>query len=533
MKQSDSRSQRDTTLRQLAAGPLDVLIIGGGIVGAGVARDAAMRGLKTGLIEQHDFASGTSSRSSRLLHGGLRYLAQGRFGLVREASREKHVLKKIAPHLTEPLAFLFPTYKGSEWSYWKLRAGVKIYDWLCGTGNLGRSSGMDVPKVLSACARTPLQQNGLTGAVRYFDALTNDSRLVLDTLRSARRHGVLLCNYVRFEDAAREANLWQCRVRDMEAFPVSPFNVAGQNGAGVLQARCVISATGPWSDQLAHNTIALRLTKGVHLVIDRHRLPLRDAVVMTEGARILFAIPWGDRVILGTTDTDYRPGQMPAVGPTFLSARFEQTGMSAPPRVGMSAPPRQNDPLARVTADVEDIRYILDVTNRNFPDAQLSEKEVLSTWAGLRPLIADSGGGPSDVSRSHVIRMNEPNWLELGGGKLTTYRVMAEQAVDRVLLCLGMKRIRSRTASELLVSSDEAQGVSGVLPPPVTEEAVAHYCNQEWAMHLDDIMLRRSSWHHYCTDRGRVAQQVALWMAVILNWESTRVNAELERYRVS
>ena len=187
----------DAGLEGMAARPLDVLVIGGGIVGAGIARDAAMRGLRVGLVEQYDFAAGTSSRSSRLLHGGLRYLAQGRIGLVREASLEKLVLHRIAPHLAEPLPFLFPSYRGTPWPLWQLRIGVKFYDLLCGGRNVGRSQWLSKAEV---AAQVPgLAQAGLKGAVRYFDGLTNDARLVIDTLRSASKHGAMLQNYCRLE----------------------------------------------------------------------------------------------------------------------------------------------------------------------------------------------------------------------------------------------------------------------------------------------------------------------------------------------
>src|ERR1700733_10144953 len=171
-------AQRDATLQSFRASPLDLLVIGGGIVGAGIARDAAMRGLRVGLAEQHDFAFGTSGRSSRLLHGGMRYLAQGRLGLVREASVEKKILHQIAPHLAQPLAFIFPTYPGTDWPLWQMRIGVKLYDLLCSGKNLGRSSSMSKAQVLQAIPE--IVPDGLTGAVRYFDGLTNDARLVLD-----------------------------------------------------------------------------------------------------------------------------------------------------------------------------------------------------------------------------------------------------------------------------------------------------------------------------------------------------------------
>ncbi len=186
---------RARTIRSLLEGPLDVLVIGGGIVGAGIARDAAMRGLRVGLVERHDFAFGASSRSSRLLHGGVRYLAQGRLGLVRQASVEKRILHHIARHLAEPLAFVFPAYRGTDWPLWQLRIGVKIYDLLCGGRNFGKSSSMTCDQVINRMAG--LEKKQLTGAVRYFDGLTNDARLVLDTLRSAARHGATVCRTVR------------------------------------------------------------------------------------------------------------------------------------------------------------------------------------------------------------------------------------------------------------------------------------------------------------------------------------------------
>src|SRR5215207_7675264 len=273
-------ASRLETIQRLSAEPLDILIVGGGIVGAGIARDAAMRGLRVALVEQHDFAFGTSSRSSRLLHGGLRYLAQGRIGLVREASVEKKIIHHIAPHLAQPLPFIFPTYRGNrDWILWQLKIGVKLYDLLCGGTNFAPSTWLKQSDVLE---KVPgLSGTGLAGAVRYYDGFTNDARLVLDTLRSAANHGALLLNYCRFNNAASGAR-WNCAVED----------VAG----GVtfeIQSSTVVNATGPWAGGLAHSSVKLRLTKGIHLVIDRARLPVVDTVVLTEGKRILFVIPWG------------------------------------------------------------------------------------------------------------------------------------------------------------------------------------------------------------------------------------------------
>jgi len=463
---------------------LDVLVVGGGIVGSGIARDAAMRGLKTALVEQNDFASGTSSRSSRLLHGGIRYLAQGRVGLVREASREKTVLHRIAPHLAEPLAFIFPTRRKSEWSRWKLALGVKLYDWLCGTANLGKSKSLGTAQTLELLPR--LNSKNLTGAVRYYDGLTNDARLVIDTLRSASQHGANLFNYARFVDSDYDAGqrMWRCRIEQQEP------------GEEVeLSAKCLVNAAGPWSHVLPHSKTSLRLTKGVHLVLNRSKLPVPDAVVMTEGDRILFVIPWGERIIVGTTDTDYHGD--------------------------ISAPHCTN----------EDTRYVLDALNQSFPGVELTEGDVLSTWAGLRPLLADPNGDPSDISRRHEIKMSSTAWWDVTGGKLTTYRLMAEETVDSIAKFLAADVAACQTASELLLLNQVDEQISGVLPPEVTASVVEHCCSAEWAVHLDDVMIRRTSWRYYHANHLEIAKRVADWMAGCFDWTESEKQAELDRYR--
>jgi glycerol-3-phosphate dehydrogenase len=459
----------------------DLLIVGGGIVGAGVARDAAMRGLRVALIDQFDFAHGTSSRSSRLVHGGLRYLAQGRLRLVREASREKAILQRVAPHLVEPLAFIFPARRGSSWPKWKLRLGVQLYDRLCGGHNLGRSEMLDVGDLRRRLPELDLA--GVTGGVRYYDGMTNDARLVLDTLRSAHNHGAVLRNYVHFEQAERHGNVWNCALRDTRS-----------NTRLHVQTRSLVNATGPWSSRLAQSHVKLRLTKGVHLVVDRQRLPIPDAVVVPDGDRILFAIPWAARVILGTTDTDY-------AGPL-------------------------DDPLC----DRDDAQYVLDVFRKAFPALALNASDVKATWAGLRPLVADARGRPSDVSRRHQITMSEPGWWDVTGGKLTTYRLIGEQTVDSIARWLGGRLPASATAQRPLVEPSDTEGVSGILPPPVSRGAVAHYCAREWAEHLDDVMVRRASWHAYVENPLAVATQVAGWMGESLGWDEATRQQQLRRY---
>jgi glycerol-3-phosphate dehydrogenase len=486
---SNSREQNNMTLNSLNRwqdvdrDDWDVLVVGGGIVGAGVARDAAMRGLRVVLVDRHDFAFGTSSRSSRLLHGGLRYLAQGRIGLVHEASREKLTLHQIAAHLADPLPFLFPTYRGTQWARWKLSIGVRIYDLLCGRRNLGPSSTLSVNQMVEKLPG--IETRDLTGGVRYYDGLTNDARLVFDTLRSAVRYGAVVRNYSRLESAERSAAWWTCHLVD---------ELTDQ--ATRLSARTIVNATGCWADRFAHSGVKLRLTKGIHVVVDKHRFPTSEAVVMTEGPRILFAIPWGERVILGTTDTDY------------------------------------DGSLEHVPTDSQDISYVLNVANQFFPQLHLEPADVIAHWAGVRPLIAagkSKKGAPSNTSRNHQIRMPQPGWLDVAGGKLTTYRLMAEQTVARIGKHLALPLPDSRTDHERLLDPAEVDGVSGIIPPPVSRSLVQHYCQHEWAQHLDDVMLRRSSWHYYHSDSHAIAEQVASWMAELLGWDPARVEAEWER----
>jgi glycerol-3-phosphate dehydrogenase len=320
-----------------------------------------------------------------------------------------------------------------------------------------------------------LRGDGLRGGVRYFDALTNDARLVIDTLRSASQAGATPLNYTRFESSDRRGSEWRCSVRDQlsgEIFELRP--------------KTIVNATGAWAGGIAHSRVHLRPTKGAHVVADRSRLPVPAAVVLSHGDRILFVIPWGERVILGATDTDY-------------------TG----------------DP-ADVRTDASDVEYILGVVKTAFPRAALTRADLISSWAGVRPLVTSAhAGAPSDISRRHEIRVAEPGWIDVAGGKLTTYRLMAQQTVDR----LGDVP-RSHTAEEPI----QAPPFSGILPPPITAEVVRSCCRDEWAIHLDDVLLRRTSWHFYYPNHDEIAQTVAQWMADELGWDATQTQSELDRY---
>lgn len=461
----------------------DLLVIGGGVVGAGIARDAAMRGVNTLLVEQADFASGTSSRSSRLLHGGIRYLAQGKLPLVLEASREKCLLRQVSPHLAEPLPFLFPTYKRTMWPRWKLAVGVRIYDLLCGRQNFGRSSHLSADGLRQVLPAVELSDS--TGAVRYFDGFTNDARLVLDTLASAAKHGANIHNYTRFKAAVRTATGWRVTLECTRTGASRELTCTG-----------IINATGVWSPQLAQSDVKIRPTKGVHLVVCRARLEVPEAVVVTDDSRVLFAIPWGDRTILGTTDTDY------------------------------------DGPLDDPACDANDLAYILEHVNRYFPHANLTADDVLSTWAGLRPLVADPNGKPSDISRKHEIRIAQPGWWDVTGGKLTTYRLIAEQAVDRAVKKLGLDAGACRTSEPLIDGAPAEVPYSGCRPPALSKAVVEHFVRNEWAVHLTDIMIRRSSWTHYLEAPEEAAEKVAVWMGKLLGWDAEHLASELGHYQI-
>jgi glycerol-3-phosphate dehydrogenase len=357
---------------------------------------------------------------------------------------------------------------------------VKLYDLLCGRRNLGRSQSLSVDETLRLLPG--LDQSGLTGSARYYDGMTNDARLVLDTLRSASLAGAVCVNYTVFEKAEREGTQWRANLRDAHS---------GQTFA--LAARAIVNAAGPWSDRIPGSKTSLRVTKGVHLVVDRSRLPVPDAVVNPEGERILFAIPWGERVILGTTDTDY------------------------------------DGPLEEPPCTRADVDYVLGVTNRAFPGARLTPEDIISTWSGLRPLVADPHGKPSDISRRHQIEMSQPGWWDVTGGKLTTYRLMAEETVDKITDHLGVKAYACVTGEVPLLAAATLHA-SGLLPPEPTAPLVAHYCQHQWARHLDDVMVRRTSLRYYHREHREIARQVAGWMATSLGWSPETTAEELSRY---
>jgi glycerol-3-phosphate dehydrogenase len=367
----------------------DLLIIGGGINGAGVARDAASRGLKVILVEQKDFAEGTSSRSSKLVHGGIRYLENLEFGLVFEALRERGRLFEIAPHLVHPLRFFLPIYKGDKYGMFILGMGMWLYDTLAlfDTPEMHqRYNSKDTMQRLKI-----LNSDGLVGSYSYFDAYMDDDRLVLETLRSANTYGAKAVSYCSAEAATMEGGVVSAvTCRDLLT-----------NSSFQIRAKHVVSTVGPWTDEVAKSllnvwTPIMRPSKGIHLTLRRDRLPIDDVVVMTSAdqKRIVFAIPRNEMIVVGTTDTDYK-GDLNSV----FSTR-------------------------------EDVDYLLAMLREYFPNAKITEQDVIASYAGVRPLVRDSSGSAGKTSREHTIFTDPRGITFVAGGKYTTYRAMAEETVD-------------------------------------------------------------------------------------------------------
>ena len=370
----------------------DVLVVGGGITGAGIARDAAMRGLRTVLVEKDDLGSGTSSASSKLVHGGLRYMEQRAWALVFESVSERHRLRQLAPHLVRPIPFLFPVFGKRPRPLWQVATGLWIYDSMAlfRSYRLHRTHGRKRTAQLEPAMTT----DGLDGCVLYYDCMTDDARLVLETARSAHDAGATVlshCRLTRFR--THRSQVCGAEVVD---------ELTGESHG--IEARVVVNATGPWTDRTlglrGDRPRVLRPTKGVHVVVSRERLPVQNAVCLRcpEDGRMALAIPWGSRVLIGTTDTDFE-------------GDFD-----------------------RVHCEASDADYLLALANRYFPDARLGHADVLGTFAGLRPLVGpdDDGLGASQVSREHMIEVTDDGLVTVAGGKLTTYRRMAAEVVEVV-----------------------------------------------------------------------------------------------------
>jgi len=523
-------ASRSDALARLGAHSFDVLVIGGGITGAGVARDAAMRGLSVALVEGSDFASGTSSRSSRLIHGGVRYLEHGQLHLVFEACRERRILASIAPHLVRPLQFMWPVYEKARIRLWKLRAGLFLYDALALGRNLGRHH-MLTTHVVTAL-EPELRQPGMVGGASYFDASTDDIRLTLATVLSARDEGAVVANHLSVHDLLM-TNDGVCGARAVDL----------RTGNDVeIRARVVVNAAGPWSDAIRRMAEpqarrAVRGTKGVHVSVPHERIRNNGALTLLSpiDGRVMFVIPAGAFSIIGTTDTDYdgRPD--------------------------------------RVRATTADITYLLRSANAFFPGAHLTPSDVIAAWAGIRPLVASGDKDPDSASREHAIAWTVPGLLSVTGGKLTTYRAMAADVMDTVARRMRVGHRRAPTHKRPLpggditsIEDEHAMARATIGAPDIAEHLVGAYgtrwrdiwqiasldrslaerllpelpyiaaelewgATHEMARTLGDLLIRRLHVAFETRDHGiSIAESVVRRLAPMLDWNT---EDELQSYR--
>ncbi|MFI5396688.1 MAG: glycerol-3-phosphate dehydrogenase/oxidase [Candidatus Binatia bacterium] len=528
---------RAKNLEQLSRDQFDVLVIGGGITGAGIARDAALRGLRVALVERRDFAVGTSSRSSKLIHGGVRYLQQGDVGLVMEAANERRVLRRLAPHLARPIHMLVPVHSRS--AYAKISVGLWTFDRMARVLEDERYRMVDRDETLAL--EPLLRPKDLYGAGLYFEYLTDDARLVLDTLKSAAALGAVVANYAEVTGLAKEdGKLSAAIVKD---------SMTG--GEFRVRAKVFVNAAGPWVDAVRllegkGEVPRLHLTKGIHLVLRRERLTVSHIVVMnTPDHRAVFVVPHGDVVYIGTTDTDY-------------DGRYDDPWITA-----------------------EDVTYLLDAANNTFGVDRLTESDVVGAWAGLRPLLHQEGKKPTEISRKDEIIVGPTGLISIAGGKLTTYRKMAERVVemaverlstgeplpekkgdsDSVPLCGGetgddieafVTRLKKRwpqVATDIvdrlvgLYGSNAERMVEVMVADPVlarrcaadsavTRAEVAYAVRQEMAMTLEDFLERRARLFLWDVNNGlTVAPEAARLMGDLLGWNARRIDAELTNYR--
>ena len=510
-------SDRTALFARLENRRFDLLVIGGGITGAGIARDAALRGLSVCLVEAEDFASGTSSRSSKLIHGGLRYLAQGDFAVVREAARERKAVRTIAPHLARRNDLIVPAKTLLELAV--LKIGLTLFDWL---GQVPKAERHQLWFGKRLKREEPLlAHKNYRGAIVYPEYLTNDARLTVANMRAAAGLGAEIANYARVTGFVLDGG-------EIKAARVTG-TLPGEDRQAEIRATKVVNAAGPWVDQLraledADAECRLKLTKGIHVVVPRAKLPLGRTVVMkAPDGRMMFAIPYGEASYFGTTDTFY--------------------------------------PDEDLWPDIthEDVRYTLETGNRAF-GSDLSFADVTGLWSGIRPLLAEEGKDPSEISRKDEVLDGKGGMISIAGGKLTAYRQMAERIVDRVERELGRPVSTAPTASALLPGGDVddlddligALQQAGAAPDRAAtlaycygSEAMAlwhdggdaaaearHGVRAEGAVRLEDWWVRRTARAWFDPDGGLAALEAAAdAMAAALGWDGERRQAEIAACR--
>jgi glycerol-3-phosphate dehydrogenase len=527
--------ERQAALARMAEDVFDVVIVGGGVTGVGTALDAATRGLTVALVEAVDFAAGTSSRSSKLIHGGLRYLEQRDFALVREALHERGLLlTRLAPHLVRPVSFLYPL-RHRWWERFYVGAGVLLYDTMGGARALPRHRHLSRRAALRLAPA--LRPDALVGAVRYWDAQVDDARHTLVTARTAARYGALLATSVRATGLLRDGQrVTGVRVRDQET------------GADLeVRGRQVVSAAGVWTDELTAQVgggqFRVRMSKGIHFTVPADRIPSGTGLILRTEKSVLFVIPWGRHWIVGTTDTDWDLDR------------------------------------AEPAASRADIDYLLEHVNRVLADP-LGHDDIESVYVGLRPLLAGASASTAQLSREHAVFRPAPGLVAVAGGKYTTYRVMAADTVDEVARghqaetgrpvpasvtaetpLLGADGYRAAWNRRARTAADTGLDVARVEhllhrygaaldevlalvaerpelaePLPGAEEYLAaeavYAASSEGALHLDDVLVRRTRIAMEAADRGlAAADPVSRHLAAVLGWTEDQRLAEVEAYR--
>ena len=523
--------QRASAWERLGAEQFDVVVIGGGVVGSGCALDAATRGLKVALVEARDYASGTSSRSSKMFHGGLRYLEQLEFGLVREALHERELsLTTLAPHLVKPLPFLYPLTK-RWWERPYVAAGIFLYDRLGGAKSVPPQKHLTRAGALRLCPG--LKRSSLIGGIRYYDTVVDDARHTMTVARTAAHYGAVVRSSTQVISLLREGDrVTGVRVRDSEDGAVTE-----------VHGHVVVNATGVWTDEIQalsrqRGRFQIRASKGVHIVVPRDRIVSDVAIILRTDNSVMFVIPWGNHWIIGTTDTDW----------------------------GLD--------LAHPAATKADIDYILGTVNTVLA-IPLNHADIDGVYAGLRPLLAGESDETSKLSREHAVAVPTPGLVSIAGGKYTTYRVMAADAIDTAAQYIAARVAPSITEKVRLLGADgyfalinQAEHVGALeglhpyrvrhlldrygslisevlalaedrrhLLDPITQAPVylkveaAYAAAAEGALHLEDILARRMRVSIEYPHRGvDCAREVAEVVAPVLGWTDEDVDREVETY---
>ncbi|BCO37386.1 glycerol-3-phosphate dehydrogenase/oxidase [Mycobacterium heckeshornense] len=524
--------QRASAWERLGAEQFDVVVIGGGVVGSGCALDAATRGLRVAMVEARDFASGTSSRSSKMFHGGLRYLEQLEFGLVREALYERELsLTTLAPHLVKPLPFLYPLTK-RWWERPYVALGMLLYDQLGGAKSVPPQKHLTRAGALRLCPG--LKRTSLIGGIRYYDTVVDDARHTLTVARTAAHYGAVVRSSTQVIALLREGDrVTGVRVRDSEDGAVTD-----------VRGHVVVNATGVWTDEIQalskqRGRFQIRASKGVHIVVPRDRIVSDVAIILRTEKSVMFVIPWGSHWIIGTTDTEW------------------------------------NLDLAHPAATRADIDYILSTVNTVLA-TPLTHDDIDGVYAGLRPLLAGESDETSKLSREHAVAVPTPGLVSIAGGKYTTYRVMAIDAIDtaaqyiparvapsitekvRLLGADGyfalinqaehvadlhglhpyrvrhlLDRYGSLISEVLVLAEDRRELLDPITTAPVYLKVEAAYAAAaEGALHLEDILARRMRISIEYPHRGvDCAREVAEVVAPILGWTRQDIDREVDTYR--